>query len=328
LPLTTRARTVLWIATILILLLIGARSARWTGFSGRTPWEYLDVFLVPVAVGVATLWFTATQDEIARNTEEQRAQDDALQAYLDKMSELLIDGHLHEKADQYDTTRITARARTLAVLRRLAGKRKRTVLLFLREARLINRYDFLDPEERDDVRYYAHYVGLEDADLSKAELDSARLISTSGTEPISLKGANLKGAKLRGANLRGADLRKADLSEADLSGTNLSEADLRQTRLFGADLSGADLPPTDLALVDLSGANLSRANLSDANLSDADLGAANLRGAYKLNSDGSRQIVTNEELRAQAASLEGATMPNGQKYEDWLKDIEHREDAR
>jgi hypothetical protein len=137
LPLTTRARTVLWIATILILLLIGARSARWTGFSGRTPWEYLDVFLVPVAVGVATLWFTATQDEIARNTEEQRAQDDALQAYLDKMSELLIDGHLHEKADQYDTTRITARARTLAVLRRLAGKRKRTGLLFLREARLI-----------------------------------------------------------------------------------------------------------------------------------------------------------------------------------------------
>ena len=28
---------------------------------------------------------------------------------------------------------------------------------------------------------------------------------------------------------------------------------------------------------------------------------------------------TNEELEQQAASPEGATMPNGQKYEDWLK---------
>jgi hypothetical protein len=29
--------------------------------------------------------------------------------------------------------------------------------------------------------------------------------------------------------------------------------------------------------------------------------------------------VTNEQLQQQAASLKGATMPDGQKYEDWLK---------
>jgi hypothetical protein len=29
--------------------------------------------------------------------------------------------------------------------------------------------------------------------------------------------------------------------------------------------------------------------------------------------------ITNEELEHQAKSLEGATMPNGQKYESWLK---------
>jgi len=28
---------------------------------------------------------------------------------------------------------------------------------------------------------------------------------------------------------------------------------------------------------------------------------------------------TNEEIEQEASSLEGATMPNGQKYEDWLK---------
>jgi hypothetical protein len=29
--------------------------------------------------------------------------------------------------------------------------------------------------------------------------------------------------------------------------------------------------------------------------------------------------VTNEELQQQAASLEGATMPDGQKYEEWVE---------
>jgi hypothetical protein len=30
-------------------------------------------------------------------------------------------------------------------------------------------------------------------------------------------------------------------------------------------------------------------------------------------------IITNEKLKEQAASLKDATMPDGQKYEDWLK---------
>jgi hypothetical protein len=35
-----------------------------------------------------------------------------------------------------------------------------------------------------------------------------------------------------------------------------------------------------------------------------------------------------EEQLSEARSLEGATMPNGQKYEDWLKDREnHKEDG-
>ena len=63
------------------------------------------------------------------------------------------------------------------------------------------------------------------------------------------------------------------------------------------------------------GADLSRAVLDNANLSNAVLDNANLGGA-----DG----ITNEELEQQAVSLEGADMPNGQKYEDWLKDREGR----
>jgi hypothetical protein len=62
-------------------------------------------------------------------------------------------------------------------------------------------------------------------------------------------------------------------------------------------------------IVDLKGANLSGANLSGANLSGADLSEAHLSEAKGW---------TKEQLLA-ADSLEGATMPNGQQYEDWLK---------
>jgi hypothetical protein len=45
---------------------------------------------------------------------------------------------------------------------------------------------------------------------------------------------------------------------------------------------------------------------------------ADLRRANLSDASG----VTNERLEQQAESLEGATLPNGQKYEDWLKDKE------
>jgi 2-iminobutanoate/2-iminopropanoate deaminase len=96
---------------------------------------------------------------------------------------------------------------------------------------------------------------------------------------------------LDGADLSKAYLRIANLREATLSHTNLSDAFLKE-------------------------ADLSKALLNGANLSKADLSGADLSGA---------QGITNEELEQQAAYLKGATMPNGQKYEDWLKDREKRQ---
>ena len=66
----------------------------------------------------------------------------------------------------------------------------------------------------------------------------------------------------------------------------------------------------------LKNADLSGANLEGANLSNAYLSGANLKGAK----------VTNEQLD-QAFTLEGATMPDGQKYEDWLKSKGRGEDG-
>jgi hypothetical protein len=66
----------------------------------------------------------------------------------------------------------------------------------------------------------------------------------------------------------------------------------------------------EVCLFYLTGADLSGASLNSADLAGTHLHGANLSGAMGL---------TDWQITA-AQSLEGATMPNGQQYEEWLKD--------
>ena len=186
------------------------------------------------------------------------------------------------------------------------------------------------------------YVYMRDANLAGANL-SETFLSGAILAGANLSDANLSGAILSVADLDGADLddanlgsaglvdavlSEANLSKANLRDANLEEADLEEADLSGADLSDANLGDTSLGHADLREATLSGADLGGADLSYADLRGANLSGAYKHNSDGSRRMVTNEELEEeQAASLAGATMPDGQQYEDWLKSNGRRKDG-
>jgi Pentapeptide repeats (8 copies) len=80
-------------------------------------------------------------------------------------------------------------------------------------------------------------------------------------------------------------------------------------------VGGSEQPIIDLFQADLRGASLRGANLGRADLNGAVLIGADLNGADLLDATGK----TYEELERQATSLEGATMPNGQKCEDWIK---------
>ena len=145
---------------------------------------------------------------------EQHAQDDALQAYLDHMSELLLHGNLlnlHEgKEDEGKEVGILARARTLTILERLDKKHKRHVLQFLKEAHLI-------PKDRTIIL-------LNEANLKDAHLRDLHLENTN------LRGVYLYGADLRGAHLKNVDLKGARLDLADLDLADLREVDLRYVR--------------------------------------------------------------------------------------------------
>src|SRR5215207_3657276 len=234
------------------------RSRLWnlTGFRGMTVRDWLQLLIVPLALVFISLFFASQQDQRQRKIEDQRAeaeralakeraQDEALQAYLDQMSTLLLEKDLRD-SQAGSEVRTLALARTHTVLESLGPSRKSELMQFLLEADLVEGLD-----GRDQI------IELGTADL---------------------KGANLTGAVMPFAYLSGADLRGADLRDADLRDVNLTRPDqkafLRRAHLLGADLSGA-----------------------------------NLRGA---------EGFTNEEIEQEASSLEGATMPNGQKYQDWL----------
>jgi uncharacterized protein YjbI with pentapeptide repeats len=243
---------------------------RWTGLGERTLWDVLQLLIVPIALAVIGFLFTMQQDarqqaiadqraEIDRKVEEERAQDAALQGYLEYMSQLLLENSLRS-SEADSEVRSLARARTLTVLQQLRA----------------------DPKEEDTDK----------EQLMEFLIEAGLISRVDGEDPV--------------ISLEEAHLRGTDLDYEALHGTDLEAADLRGANLAGAHLEGADL----------SGANLSGAELRDADLSDAELTGANLRGAK----------VADYQL-AETGSLTGATMPNGKKYEEWLKSKGRGEDG-
>jgi membrane protein implicated in regulation of membrane protease activity len=252
-----------------------------TGFLNKTLWDWLQLLIAPVVISLVGLWFTRVQQQrdnrLAQQQHDrdqelaqQRADIDrqialdnqrevALQAYLDKMTELLLKEHLGELTPEgklkpeYQEVREIARVRTLTVLGGLDAMRKRSVLLFLHEAGLLGR----GPEgTREPI------INLWDADFSQAHLSRAHLIG------VSLSKANLTGADLSRTYLSKAKFHRAVLREANLSNDNRSAVD-------------SDEEP-NLREADLSGAYLSNANLHNADLTGADLRGTDLRGAKSL----------------------------------------------
>jgi uncharacterized protein YjbI with pentapeptide repeats len=318
------------IAGLAVAILIGLRY-------GITLWDWIKLLIIPAVIAGGGIWFNWQQQQRESELAEQRAQDEALQAYLDRIGNLLLDkDNPLRQSEERDDVQTLARARTLTILRRLNPGRKRSILDFLYEAGLIKA-----PQNECVIKLGSPDFENSAADLSGADLKGAvlRFAYLSGPH----RGANLSGADLRCADLQGADLEKADLRGADLFGAVLS-SELAMTELPNADLRDACLIGTDFR-----GANLQEANLSGAyfrrpegstqhyadELRAAGLPAEQIENAFRRPTKLTDAIlfsadlsgvrgVTNEEVEQQNAHLDGATMPNGQKYEDWLKDKEGR----
>jgi uncharacterized protein YjbI with pentapeptide repeats len=315
----------------------------------KSLWDFLDLLIVPLALAIIGLGFAAQQQARQTQIEEQRAQNAALQSYLDQMNPLILEeGLLGSK--EGNTVFTLAKARTTTVLAQLDGEHNQAVTRFLSDAGLLRGPSLLAKADLQDAKLHEAVLqnaNLADTDLKGANLTDAVLVNADfsaeekvgkGTQTITadLRKADLSRAILGSANLFECHLNEATLTDAtllsaDLRGASLREADLSYATLLNADLSFAPVPnfpgekmPTNLTDADLShaalqGAKLSSAKLIDAKLIDANLTDADLTDADLTDAKG----WTLEQLTA-ARSLKGATMPDGQKYEDWLNDKESR----
>ncbi|HEY9628451.1 MAG TPA: pentapeptide repeat-containing protein [Coleofasciculaceae cyanobacterium] len=292
------------------------------GESSKTLWDWLSVLGVPLTLALLGFWFqwlqqkqSAQQAEVEKEIVETTRKEEAMQAYFDRLSDLLVDKNLIAIASKVQSFEVEAesskegsrseeiklpaslqvqkerldaavdvvRARTLAILRRLEddASRKTSIVRFLVEAEVIQKLKLsLRGADLSGVRLFGADFSRADfsrADFSRAILSCADLSCTDLSD-AKLNDAKLKGANLRGADLRGAKLRCAKLFGADLSGAKLSRAILSDANLNDTKLNDADFSRAYLSRAILSGANLNDADLSGADLSYADLSYAKLRG--------------------------------------------------
>ena len=311
---------------------------------GKAFWDWLQLLIIPVVLAITALLFngaisrneqklTIQRDKTAHNLAVDTQREDRLQAYLDRMSELLLTGNLRKSGLNADV-RYIARARTLTVLSQLEHDRarKKTVLQFLYESNLIKKnedsnivdledadlsegnYSLISLRDANLRKVYMTNAVLDDVDLSGADISDA-VLSESNFANSKLSWSNLKKTYIQSARLTDTDLHNADMSHTQLTGSDLTNANLSGANLSGANLSSfvnkelsiysraANLTNANLSTAILTGADLTDANLTGANLSKADLSYANLARAK-----------VNPEQLAKAKSLKGATMPDGSKH--------------
>lgn len=283
---------IFWLLSL--LLWNGTTWRAWTGFGeytspkgeyqrAKTLWDWMQLLIVPAVLAIAVWYLNKAQSdreslaalkqathELEIATDQQRQA--MLEAYLDKMTDLLLQFKLRE-AQEKEEVRTIARARTLSVLRTMDGGRRGYVVKFLYETNLITPQTILLDLSNADLRG-AHLAWslLEGVVLIKANLEEADLKWTH-LEQANLEGASLVGTDLQGAYLNKAILRKCNLADAvlqtaDLQSAQLQYSSLARANLQKANLTGANLEHTYLVGTDFSGATLNNTRFAGSKYSN------------------------------------------------------------
>jgi uncharacterized protein YjbI with pentapeptide repeats len=241
--------------TAIAIIAVGylPKANSFSGFQGKTLWDWLSLLVVPTSLAALAAWLQHKQQERELKIAEDNRQEEALQHYLDRVSNLLIEKNLlaiaakaaptTEEKELLGVSAEIIRALTVSTLLRLSDKsRRNSMASFLLEADIIQRLG----------------VSLEGANL---------------------RDANLSCIELKGVNLSWADLRQSDLSDSNFADANLYQANLRDANLDAINLKGAELSCSKLENAHFICANLTSVRLSDSNLSGANLAGANLTDA-------------------------------------------------
>jgi uncharacterized protein YjbI with pentapeptide repeats len=211
---------------------------------GKTLWDWMSLLVAPALIAVVVAAYAdRLSSQNSYDLQKNSLEETALQDYLDRMNDLLLNEHL-APGDPGSNVAYIAKALTDAVIPELNTERKHIVVAFLSKTGLIIGHNV-----------FPQSLVIPTIDLIRTDLSS-----------VDLSQLDLTGAFLSEANLSQANLNGAFLKGAELSGAILTDASLVNTHMFGADLTDASLVNTHML-----GADLRRANLRGANLNGADL---------------------------------------------------------
>lgn len=207
------------VAIVALLALLQWRRPALAGLQDKTAWDWLVLFMAPAVIIAATAVIT----EVQKQTETRRAQEVAIQSYVDRISALVI-----QQSATTDPEQVAAigRAHTAAVLHLATQERAGRILAFLGELGLIADYA----------------PSLEGFDFTRATLKGLAL------DGLDFEDAILRHADLEEASLNWVDFEFADLRDADLDWAVAHNADFEGALLDGATLNHADLRHADLSL--------------------------------------------------------------------------------
>ena len=185
---------------------------------GKSLFDWVDAVATPIVVVVIagafsffSLW-ARKRDRTEHELQDDRAKEETLRSYLDRISELVLEKGLVD-SDNDSPVRAIALARTHNALTRLNGLRKGLLVKFLKESQLISNGRTV--------------ISLVLADLTDSNLGS-----------MDLRACNFSGANLRDADFYNANLRECNFENCVLTNSQLARC---------ADLDGAILPNGDLA---------------------------------------------------------------------------------
>lgn len=295
------ARTPLWTAAIVLVVLIALGTLSWFGLETKDPKDRVDVALfmaqafagLALAGGLIFTWLNM------RTTQENvRTTQDNANKTLDLATTSQISERFTRAIDQLGNQYLWIRLGGIIGLGRVAADSEayRGPILDVLTA-YVREHDrtpspWLSPH---DVQWILRILGdgktfrrtVDDGetsqlgvmtiDLSKADLHLMDL-SSLNLENVSLAGAHLERVNFGGTNLDGVDLKGAHLE-----GSSLTEAQLQVAKSGGA-TGIVDTPRTDTLdergaeTLDLRGRDLSGNDLRQKNLVDAKLQGANLAG--------------------------------------------------
>jgi len=250
-----------------------SREWEWTGFLGKTLWDWMKLLLVPIILALGGLLFT--QMDRLNSTRAQRLDRERLQVDREQaQNELALNrrGQIIDrftraidqlgKVNDYGQKVVEIRVGGIYALEQIARASEEdywpimeVLTSYVRQhAPLVSR-EYLNGqkdvvvEEVQTSRGSSEKAEPTEGSFATPDIQAItdvlrrrnRYFGHGEPEPLDLHLTNLSGANFLQANLNRASLNRASLRGADFQGADLREADLRGADLQGADFQNANL---------------------------------------------------------------------------------------